>query len=428
MKRITLQNGFIAVFLITSFLFDSCKPDEPLLKAVVSVSPARSLTVNTATLVALVTPNQDNTIVTFEYKLATETTWTTKVLADKYSGSILKEVTLEVTGLQLGTQYNFRVKALNQAGEAISSIGSFATNGLTKAEVFTSTAKNVKITSATIEVTATPHQPNTVISLEYNLIGDASWQTKTLATIFSGDNVVSVSFDLTDLQANSDYDFRIKMVNQAGEVIGTASSFMTYAASDYDGNLYHSVTIGAQTWLKENFRGTHYANGDPIPNVTDASIWSTLTTGAYCWYNNDSKNGEVYGGLYNWYVGADPRGLIVGYHTPTIYEWADLSNYLGGYSISGPKVMESGHAHWNTTSSEATNSSGFTALPGGTFGPSYTSDKFTFSSLGEVTAFWASTSAGNSGNAPVIESANTALSVGNLFDQKDGFSLRLLKN
>jgi len=81
--------------------------------------------------------------------------------------------------------------------------------------------------------------------------------------------------------------------------------FKTCAVSDFDGNAYRIVTIGNQVWLQENFKGTHFANGDPIPNVTDQSAWDAMTTPAYCWYNNDPKIGEVYGGLYNWYVASD---------------------------------------------------------------------------------------------------------------------------
>lgn len=71
------------------------------------------------------------------------------------------------------------------------------------------------------------------------------------------------------------------------------------------------VTIGTQIWTTKNLDVATYRNGDPIPQVTDASEWQNLTTGAWCWYNNDSVNyAATYGRLYNWYAVNDPRILL----------------------------------------------------------------------------------------------------------------------
>jgi uncharacterized protein (TIGR02145 family) len=125
------------------------------------------------------------------------------------------------------------------------------------------------------------------------------------------------------------------------------------------------VLIGTQTWAKCNLDVTTYRNGDVIPQVTDQTTWNNLTTGAWCYYNNDSVTGTTYGKLYNWYAVNDPRGLApTGYHIPSDTEWTTLVNYLGGTSPAGGAMKETGGCHW-LTPNQATNSSGFSAFGGG---------------------------------------------------------------
>ena len=118
--------------------------------------------------------------------------------------------------------------------------------------------------------------------------------------------------------------------------------------------------------MQENLKVTHYRNGDAIPNVTDNTQWSNLTTAAYCNYNNDINNVATYGRLYNWYAVVDNRNLCpTDWHTPTDDEWTILTDYLGGETIAGGKMKEIGTTHWLSPNTGATNESGFTALPGG---------------------------------------------------------------
>ena len=126
------------------------------------------------------------------------------------------------------------------------------------------------------------------------------------------------------------------------------------------------ITIGGQTWAPKNLDVVTYRNGDPIPEVQAASTWSNLTTGAWCYYENNTANGTTYGKLYNWYAVNDPRGLAPnGYHIPTDAEWTTLTSYLGGTVTAGGKMKEAGTSHWLSPNTNATNSSGFTGLPGG---------------------------------------------------------------
>lgn len=130
-------------------------------------------------------------------------------------------------------------------------------------------------------------------------------------------------------------------------------------------NSIDTVTIGTQTWKLKNLDVDHYRNGDPIPQVQDPTAWGVLTTGAWCYYNNDTANGTVYGKLYNWYAVNDPRGLApTGFHVPTDTEWTTLTTFLGGDNVAGGKMKAT--TGWTTSSGITnTNSSGFTGLPGG---------------------------------------------------------------
>ena len=135
-------------------------------------------------------------------------------------------------------------------------------------------------------------------------------------------------------------------------------------ATDKDGNEYKTVKIGSQEWTAENLNVEHYRNGDVIPQVQDKEEWKKLTTGAWCYYNNDSANGKIYGKLYNWFAVNDPRGLVPeGWHVPRDAEWTKLTDNLGGEEVSGGKLKAT--TLWQRPNTGATNESGFAALPGG---------------------------------------------------------------
>jgi uncharacterized protein (TIGR02145 family) len=118
--------------------------------------------------------------------------------------------------------------------------------------------------------------------------------------------------------------------------------------------------------MLKNLDVTTYRDGTPIPEVQNQAAWTALTTGAWCYYNNDPANGTIYGKLYNWYAVNDPRGLApVGYHVPSLAEYIILRDYLGGASVAGGALKETGTTHWQSPNTGATNSSGFTLLGSG---------------------------------------------------------------
>lgn len=190
--------------------------------------------------------------------------------------------------------------------------------------------------------------------------------------------------------------------------------------TDYDGNVYNTVTIGTQVWMAENLKTTHYANGTAIPLVNTTSTWDALTatSKAYCWYNDSIKYKDTHGALYTWAaamngatsVTANPSGIQgvcpTGWHLPSDAEWTQMENYLadnghnydgttgGGSakiakslaSTSGWIVSSTTGAVGNTDYPTYRNKSGFTALPGG-----YRDYGGTFYGIGNDGYWWSAT-------------------------------------
>jgi uncharacterized protein (TIGR02145 family) len=162
------------------------------------------------------------------------------------------------------------------------------------------------------------------------------------------------------------------------------SSSLVY---DICGNAYHVVTIGTQDWLKENLKTTKYQTGDPIEDYSDSIKWAGSRIGAYSFFNNDPNNSDLYGVLYNWFAVHDNRNIApAGWHVATADDWRLLIEYLGDDSTTGSKLKEVGTNHWYPPNSDATNESGFTALPGG-----YRSSKSEFRDLKSYGSWWSST-------------------------------------
>jgi uncharacterized protein (TIGR02145 family) len=194
-----------------------------------------------------------------------------------------------------------------------------------------------------------------------------------------------------------------------------------------------SVTIGNQKWTDKNLDVSTYRDGTVIPKVDDAT-WSTLTTGAYCYYKNDSTTyAAIYGKLYNWYavVGIHdndantPNKTLApeGWHVPTDGEWTTLTDTLGGVSVAGGKMKEAGLAHWASPNTGATNESGIAGLPGG-----YRKVNGTFYSIGQYCGWWSSAQRDNT-VAWFRALSNSSGSVSSYYINKgSGYSVRCLRD
>jgi uncharacterized protein (TIGR02145 family) len=139
----------------------------------------------------------------------------------------------------------------------------------------------------------------------------------------------------------------------------------TGTVSDIDDNEYSLLPIGDQCWTASNLLTTRYRNGSEIdfPEY-DEYEWMINTTGAYSWYNNNPSNADTYGALYNWFAATNNAGLCPDdWHVPSDAEWQELIDFLGGDdTAAGPMKTTSG---WNAPNTAASNSSGFSAVPGG---------------------------------------------------------------
>jgi uncharacterized protein (TIGR02145 family) len=183
--------------------------------------------------------------------------------------------------------------------------------------------------------------------------------------------------------------------------------------------------------MNSNLNVTHYRNGDAIPQVTDPTQWKNLTTGAWCYYANTSSNGTTYGKLYNWYAVNDPRGLApAGYHIPSQLEWENLITCLGGSSVAGGAMKETGTTHWSSNPG-ATNSSGFTGLPGGIrTNTSYGGSSFNFMSINKYGHWWSTSLSVNAGAQPIgltLYYNNSGTLLG-YTSKNDGESVRCVKD
>ena len=182
------------------------------------------------------------------------------------------------------------------------------------------------------------------------------------------------------------YYIRAYAENAAGIAFGNEKTYTTISTIfinspdifDVDGNSYPTYTINNQRWTKKNLNVSKFRNGDPIPQVQNAAAWLSTTSPAWCYYQNNTENGPIYGKLYNHYAIEDPRGLApAGWHVPSVLEFKNMIYYMGSVSQNVPlyQIIDfsnssgdyriTGIDYWLFPNANATNRSGFSSLPGG---------------------------------------------------------------
>jgi uncharacterized protein (TIGR02145 family) len=181
--------------------------------------------------------------------------------------------------------------------------------------------------------------------------------------------------------------------------------------------------------MAENLKTAKYSDGTFIPYITDNSQWVSQTegdAGGWCYYNNDAANNTKYGKLYNWFVVDDwnkKKVCPTGWHVPTRAEWAVLSDYLGGDDVAGGKMKEVGTTSWVSPNTSATNTSLFTALPGG-----YRDYTGSYDWIGYDGSWWSSTSMDQAkGHYHYLNASSGALAIYS-DDIRAGFSVRCLRD
>jgi uncharacterized protein (TIGR02145 family) len=269
--------------------------------------------------------------------------------------------------------YTYRVYAYNNVGNSLTYSNEFTITSIGIPVLTTLPITTISYTSAVsggnISDNGGANVTTRGIVWDTNPNPTISLSTKTV----NGNGNGTFNSNMSSLSPGVTYYVRAYATNSRGVGYGENISFTTtvlYAngngLTDICGNNYPSVIIGQQEWMKKNLDVCKYRNGDIIPQVQDPTQWANLTTGAWCYYQNSTANGTVYGKLYNYYAVIDPRGLApLGWHIPSDSEWNILVITLGGSTIAGGKLKVTGNSHWSNPNLGATNESGYSALPGG---------------------------------------------------------------
>lgn len=272
--------------------------------------------------------------------------------------------TSSIAGLTSGTTYYVRAYSTNSIGTSYGNQISTKTSA-TIPTITTTASSSITSSTATSGGNVTS-DGGAAVTARGVCWSTSENPTTTNSKTSDGTGIGSFTSSIIGLTAVTTYYVRAYATNSVGTAYGNEVSFKTISISDIDGNVYNMVTIGTQIWMASNLKTTKYNDGTPIPLVTDNTAWSNLETPGYCWYNNDAAaNKNTYGALYNWYTVNTGKLCPTGWHMPSDAEWTVLTSYLGGESVAGGKLKETGTSHWLSPNAYATNTTGFTALPGG---------------------------------------------------------------
>jgi uncharacterized protein (TIGR02145 family) len=278
------------------------------------------------------------------------------------------------------------------------------------------------------------------------IVRGVCWGTNSNPTISNyittdGGGTGVFSSSVTGLAFGTKYYLRAYASNSSGTAYGNELVFTTKVAgvtfnpsltygtvTDIGGISYKTIPIGQQVWMAENLKTSRLNDGTTIPLVVSNSEWTNIQTPAYCWFDNNKEVYEnIYGAYYNWYAVSTGKLCPAGWHVPSDAEWQQLVNFLGGNAVAGSKIKEAGTNNWSQSNKDATNSSGFTALPSGLRG----SQDGLFDGQGTYGGWWSTTENNPSPLGAVwsrwIRGDTTLVLRGEIF-KIDGFNVRCLKD
>ncbi len=358
--------------------------------------------------------------------------WSTNqnpMLSDPHTtnGTSVGSFSSDISGLNAETTYYVRAYASNLAGTAYGNQLSFTTLPATGTPPTVNTASVSAITETTASCGGhVTDQGSSTVTSRGVCWGTSQNPTNANSHTSNGTGTGSFTSSLTGLTASTTYYVRAYATNAAGTSYGTEISFSTAGSTpgipcpgastvtDFDGNIYNTVQIGSQCWMKENLKTTHYADGTAlVDGTTTGDITGYYSTKYWFVYNNHLTYKATYGLLYTWAAvmngatssSANPSGVQgacpTGWHVPSDMEWKQMEVFLGMTQAEADAVgyrgtTEGGNLKattiWNNPNTGANNSSGFTALPGGL--------RFiegSFSNQGESGYWWTATEGSSSG-------------------------------
>ena len=328
-----------------------------------------------------------------------------------------------VSNLQLATRYYYRTYAQTALGVQHGGVLFFDTQAELP-EVHTDSVTNVKSSRATCGGNVTYNGG------AYVTARGVCWSTAPNPTLSDshtddGNGIGTFTSSIAGLSASTTYYVRAYATNSVGTAYGEERTLTTWppfycgldSVTDYDGNVYPTVEIGYQCWMKENLRTTHYDDGTAIPVGT---VLSDSVPYRYA-PNDNSANVPTYGYLYNWAAvmhgdsssNANPSGVQgicpEGWHVPSYAEWVQLTNYVGGQNqyicdgdINNIAKALAANTGWGSFSEQScevncyplsNNATGFAAFPAGSFNGSTSID------YGYSTSLWSSTHFTDYGNS-----------------------------
>jgi uncharacterized protein (TIGR02145 family) len=241
----------------------------------------------------------------------------------------------------------------------------------------------------------------------------------------NGSGTGSFVSNITGLTSGTYYYVRAYATSSVGTAYGNKIIFIT-PLTDIEGNIYNSVRIGDQVWIRENLKTTKYNDNTNIPVVTNNITWIALSTPACSWYNNSKLYGDQkYGVLYNWFAVNTGKLCPAGWHVPNDDEWTTLVEYMGGEYYAGGRLKELGTSHWTDPNLGASDIYGFSALPGG-FRTGLNTGSFR--AMGYIGRWWVSTESDSvwaRGRTIFFDAVEVVRGMGL---KKNGYSVRCVKN
>jgi len=306
-------------------------------------------------------------------------------------------------------------------------------------EVVTSAVTEVLYATATTGGTVTQDGGGQVVSRGVCWSTNANPTINDLKTV-DGTGTGQFESSISGLKFGTLYHVRAYATNSSSTVYGSDLTFTTKIASvnfnnnltygtvsDVDGMTYKTIPIGIQTWMAENLKTTRLNDGTLIPLIKTDALWANVIDPAYSWFDdNDTLYKNIYGAYYSWFAVNTGKLCPTGWHVPSDSEWQLLINYLGS-NTAGSSLKEAGTNNWIFSNKDATNSSGFTALPAGMRG----AIDGTFSGQGAYGGWWSGTENGPSPLASAwsrwVHGDTTVVTHSEIF-KKDGFSVRCVKD